>query len=109
MRQILIIISVLLAGCSNYVSYRVSDTVMLDTGANRTAIDYMPEGSKVLYYIDVYTADGVSKRPVIQYELDYVGCKATLEVSVREPSPYMSSVLLGRDFIKKCDLAVTVR
>lgn len=90
------------------VPYQVNQGVILDTGADRTSITFMPEGAEVIKYVRVRSAAGVETRPVVKWTADYYGCAQDLEVSVRNKAEGLADVLLGRDFIDACNFKVDV-
>jgi len=90
------------------VPYDVEPGVILDTGADRTSINFMPEGAKIIKYVQVRSAAGVETRPVVKWVADYNGCEKHLEVSVRNKANGLADVLLGRDFIDACNFKVGV-
>ena len=90
------------------VPYDVAPGVILDTGADRTSITFMPAGAEIIKYVDVRSAGGVDRRPVVKWTADYYGCAQDLEVSVRGKANGLADVLLGRDFIDACNFKVDV-
>ena len=90
------------------VPYQLEDGVILDTGADRTSINFMPEGARIVRYVDVRSAAGVETRPVVKWTANYYGCAQDLEVSVRNKANGLADVLLGRDFIDACNFKVDV-
>lgn len=90
------------------VPYEIKPGVILDTGADRTSITFMPAGAEVIKYVQVRSAAGVESRPVVKWTADYYGCAQDLEVSVRNKSSGLADVLLGRDFIEACNFKVDV-
>lgn len=90
------------------VPYDVAPGVMLDTGADRTTINFMPAGAEIIKYVKVRSAGGVDRRPVVKWTADYYGCSKDLEVSVRNKANNLADVLLDRDFIDACNFKVDV-